>query len=72
MREGLSSFEHSAQDYFDPTWSANSFDPPMGPLSFDVLRLIFCPTFDCADLLVVPEWLLENTSSLCFGGQGSL
>lgn len=72
MREGLPSFEHSAQDNFDPARTANSFDPPMGPLSFDVLRLIFCPTFDCAHLLIVPELLLENTGSLFFGVQGSL
>lgn len=72
MCEGFSSFEHSAQDYFDSTWSANSFDPAMGPLSFDVLWLIFCPTLDCTDLLMVPEWLLENTGSLCFDVQVSL
>lgn len=52
--ERLSAFKHPAQDHLDAASRADSFDPAVGPLPLDVLRLIFGASLAGADLLVMP------------------
>ena len=64
MAQGLPSLQHATEEDFDPAAAAESFDPPVGPLSLDVLRLVLCAAFFGPHLLVLPRQLGEHPGTL--------